>query len=160
MINEISSLLQAISSASASFIAILGGCIATKIISLNQERASYKNKLSEINYKKDAITKQLNKDKSLINERYSLCYIQENADAFESECELVDIYNEDEPNYIEYDDLLPYWKKARYYKAKFDDLIQKEECDINDLMIPVELMRKIGDDCFGILQNVCSLDFP
>lgn len=56
---------------------------------------------------------------------------------------------------IEYESLLPYWEKARYYKAKFDDLIQKEECDINDLMIPVDLMREIGDDCFAF--EFCSM---
>ena len=32
-----------------SFVAILGGCIATKLISINQERESCKNKLSENN---------------------------------------------------------------------------------------------------------------
>ena len=107
--NEIASLLFAIAGVSASFVAILGGCIATKLISINQERESYKNKLSEIHFKKLMFTEQRNMYKSSMDEADALYYIQENADAFVSGCELENIYDENELYYIEFEILLPYW---------------------------------------------------
>ena len=149
MTNEISSVLLTIASASASFVAILGGCIAAKLITLNQERESCKNKISEISYQKFLLTEKRNIYKNSMDEADALCYIQDNADAFVSECELSDIYNEYEPQYIEFDILLPYWNKARFYKVKFDERLEKGKCDFNDLMIPVDLIEETSDDPFA-----------
>lgn len=149
MTNEISALLFAIASVSASFVAILGGCIAAKLISINQERELCKNKLSEIHFKKFMYTEQRNMCKSAMDEADALCYIQENADAFTSGCDLENIYDENEPHYIEIETLLPYWNKARIYKAKFDDRLKKGKCDFNDLMIPVDLIEETGEDPFA-----------
>ena len=149
MINAISSLLFAIAGVSASFVAILGGCIATKLISINQERESCENKLSEVHFKNFMFTEQRNMYKTAIDEADALCYIQENADAFESGCELENIYDENEPHYIEYEILLPYWNKAKLYKEKFDDRIHKGKCNFNDLMIPVDLIEETGEDSFA-----------
>ena len=149
MMNEIASLLFAIAGVSASFVAILGGCIATKLISINQERESYKNKLSEIHFKKLMFTEQRNMYKSSMDEADALYYIQENADAFVSGCELENIYDENEPHYIEFEILLPYWNKAKIYKEKFDDRIRKGKCTFNDLMIPIDLIEETAEDSFA-----------
>ena len=149
MINAISSLLFAIAGVSASFVAILGGCIATKLISINQERESCKNKLSEIRFKKFMFTEQRNMCKTAIDETDALCYIQENADAFQAGCELESIYDENEPHYIEYETLLPLWNKAKVYKENFDNRLRKGKCDFNDQMIPVDLIEEIGEDPFA-----------
>ena len=149
MTNEISALLFAIAGVSASFVAILGGCVATKLISINQERESCKNKLSEIHFKNLMFTEQRNMYKSAMDEADALCYIQENADAFVSGCDLENIYDENEPHHIEFETLLPYWKKARIYKDKFDNRIRKGKCDFNDLMIPVDLLEETGEDSFA-----------
>ena len=149
MANEISSLLFAIAGVSASFVAILGGCIATKLISINQERESCKNKLSEIHFKKFTFTEQRNMCKTAMDEADALCYIQENLDSFVSGCELENIYDENEPHYIEYETLLPYWNKANTYKEKFDDRLRKGKCYFNDLMIPVDLLEETGEDSFA-----------
>lgn len=149
MINNISSLLFAIAGVSASFVAILGGCIATKLISINQERESCKNKLSEIRFKKLMFTEQRNMCKMAIDETDALCYIQDHADAFVSECKLDDIFDENEPHYIEYETLLPYWNKAKIHKEKFDNRLRKGKCDFNDQMIPIDLIEEIGEDAFA-----------
>ena len=149
MINEISSLLFAIAGVSASFVAILGGCIATKLISINQERESCKNKLSEIHFKNFMFMEQRNMYKTAMDEADALCYIQENLDALVSGCELENIYDENEPHYIEYETLLPYWNKANTYKEKFDDRLRKGKCDFNDLMIPIDLLEETGEDSFA-----------
>ncbi len=149
MINEISSLLLTVAGVSASFVAILGGCIAAKLISINQERESCKNKLSEIHFKNFMFTEQRNMYKSAIDEADALCYIQENAEAFASGCDLENIYDEHEPHYIEFEILLPYWKKARIYKDRFDDRIRKGKCNFNDLMIPIDLLEETADDLFA-----------
>ena len=149
MANEISSLLFAIAGVSASFVAILGGCIAAKLISINQERESCENKLSEIHFKKFTFTEQRNMCKTAMDEADALCYIQENLDSFVSGCELENIYDENEPHYIEYETLLPYWNKANTYKEKFDDRLRKGKCYFNDLMIPVDLLEETGEDSFA-----------
>ena len=48
MTNAVSSLLLTIAGASASFVAILGGFIASKLISLNSERDSTQSKLKQL----------------------------------------------------------------------------------------------------------------
>lgn len=47
MSNELSSLLLTIAGASASFVAILGGFIASKLIAINGERETMQSKLKE-----------------------------------------------------------------------------------------------------------------
>ena len=96
MINNISSLLLTIAGVSASFVAILGGCIATKLLSINQERENYRNKLSEIRYKKFLFTEQRNMSKRLMDEADALHYINQYLDAFMQDFELEDIYDENE----------------------------------------------------------------
>lgn len=151
MINNISSLLFAIAGVSASFVAILGGCIATKLISINQERENCRNKLSEIRFKRFLFAEQRNMYKQAMNEADALHYINQHSDAFIDDCELEDVYNTNEPQFIAYEELLPYWNKAKKLKEKFDEQLQKGNCDFNDLMIPVELVEEVDDDGFEYL---------
>ncbi len=149
MINNISSLLLTIAGVSASFVAILGGCIATKLISINQERENCRNKLSEIRFKRFLFTEQRNVYKQSMDEADALRYIKEHSDAFIDNCGLEDVYDENEPQFIEYEELLPYWNKAKLYKEKFDEQIRNGNCDFNDLMIPIELVEEATEDGFA-----------
>ena len=151
MINNISSLLLAIAGVSASFVAILGGCIAAKLISINQERENCRNKLSEIRFKRFLFAEQRNMYKQAMDEADALHYINQHSDAFIDDCELEDVYNTNEPQFIAYEELLPYWNKAKKLKEKFDEQLQKGNCDFNDLMIPVELAEEVDDDGFEYL---------
>ena len=148
MLNNISSLLLTIAGVSASFVAILGGCIATKLISINQERENYRNKLSEIRFKRLLFTEQRNVYKRSMNEADALNFINQYSEAFLDDCELEDVYDENEPQFIEYEELLPYWNKAREFKEKFDEQLRKGKCDFNDLMIPIQLVEEAADDGF------------
>ena len=149
MLNNISSLLLTIAGVSASFVAILGGCIAAKLISINQERENCRNKLSEIRFKRLLITEQRKMSKRLLDDADALNFINQHSEEFMDDCELEDIYDENEPQFIEYEELLPYWNKARAFKEKFDKQIQKGYCDFNDLMIPIELVEEAADDGFA-----------
>lgn len=151
MINNISSLLLAIAGVSASFVAILGGCIAAKLISINQERENCRNKLSEIRFKRFLFTEQRNMYKQSMAEADALHYINQHSDAFIDDCELEDVYDTNEPQFIAYEELLPYWNKARKLKEKFDEQLQKGNCDFNGLMIPIELVEEVDDDGFEYL---------
>lgn len=51
MLNDISSLLLTVASASASFAAILGGFIASKLISINSDRNVAESNLEEVKSK-------------------------------------------------------------------------------------------------------------
>ena len=80
MLNNISSLLLTIAGVSASFVAILGGCIAAKLISINQERENCRNKLSEIRFKRLLFTEQRNMSKRLMDEADALNFINQHSE--------------------------------------------------------------------------------
>ena len=52
MLNDISSLLLTISGVSASFVAILGGFIVSKLISINSDRDVAESNIEEVKYQK------------------------------------------------------------------------------------------------------------
>ena len=89
MLNNISSLLFSIAGVSASFVAILGGCIAAKLISINQDRENCRNKLSEIRFKRLLFTEQRNMSKQLMDEADALNFINQHSEEFMDDYEKV-----------------------------------------------------------------------
>lgn len=149
MSNEISSLLLTIAGASASFVAILGGFIASKLIALNGERDVAESNLEEIRYQKFIKTQERDILRRSIDEEDSLSYIYEHMEELIDGFELDEVYEETEVQVVEYETLLEYWCEAQIYIEQFDECLEKENCRLNSDMIPCELAEENTNNPFG-----------
>ena len=75
MLNEASNLLFAIAGVSASFVAILGGFIASKLITINSERDIAESNLEEVKYQKFLKTEERDMLRHSLNEEDSLFFV-------------------------------------------------------------------------------------
>ena len=148
MLNEISSLLLTIAGASASFVAILGGFIASKLISLNSERNMIQSRLKQLQYEKSLKTEERDMLRRALDEEDAICYIHNHMADLVSGLPLEDIYEENELQQIDLETLLPYWEKVQIYMDLFDEHIQKNPHDLNSDYIPNELAEEHTDDIF------------
>lgn len=148
MLNDISSLLLTVAGASASFVAILGGFIASKLISINSDRSVAESNLEEVKYQKFLKTEERDMLRRSMDEEDSICYIYEHMAELTSGLKLEDVYAEDELQTVEFETLLPLWKKAQFYVQQFDECLQKGNCKFNSDMIPCELAEEHTDDPF------------
>ncbi len=148
MLNDISSLLLTIAGASASFVAILGGFIASKLISLNNDRDVAESDLEEVKYQKFLKTGERDLLRRSMDEEDSICYIYEHMTELTSGFELEEVYAEAELQTIDFEILLPHWKKAQFYMERFDEYLQKGNCQFNSDMIPCELAEEHANDPF------------
>lgn len=149
MLNAISSLLLTIAGASASFVAILGGFIASKLISLNSERDSTQSKLKQLRYEKLHATEERNMLRHALDEEDALSYIHNHIEAIADGCSLEDVYEEDELQTIDFKTLLPYWEKAQIYIELFEERLQQDNCQLNSDFIPCDLAEEYNCDIFA-----------
>ena len=148
MSNELTSRLSTIASVSASFVAILGGFVASKLITINGERAAVKSQLTEIHFEKMLRTEERDILSRQLDEEDAICYIHDHMDALANNMTLDQVYEEAELQLIDYETLLPYWERARYFKGLFEKYLQSPDCKFNSDMIPVELAEENTDDLF------------
>lgn len=152
---DISSLLFTIASLSASFVAILGGFIASRLITINTERASCMSQMDEVRgqlmYYRAVRT--LYDDNRLQEDAITYIYYHM-AELVDGES-LDDVYEEHELQLIEYDDLEPYWKLAQEIQAFFDTCLQDKDCKFNSDMIPIAVAEEYTDDLFA--YEFCKL---
>lgn len=147
--NEISSLLLTIAGASASFVAILGGFIASKLIAINSERDATQSKLKEVKYQRLLKTEECDMMRRSMDEEDAICYIHNHMEDLVSGLALEDVYEENELQLIEYETLLPYWKQAQVYIELFEEYLQKEDTRFNNDYIPSELAEEYTADLFA-----------
>ena len=149
MLNEISSLLLTIAGASASFVAILGGFIASKLISINNDRGVAESNLEEVKYQKFLKLGERDIARRAMDEEDALCYIYEHMEELTSGLALDEIYAEDEVQTIELETLLPLWKQVQFYMERFDECLQKGDCQFNSVGIPCKLAEEYTDNPFA-----------
>lgn len=149
MSNEISSLLLTIAGVSASFVAIIGGFVASRLITINSERDITKSELEKIRSEKFWKTEQLNGLRKSIDEEDAICYIHNHMEELISDAALDEIYEEDELQLIDYDTILPYWEEARIYMKLFDEHLHDEETKLNSDYIPCELAEEYTNKIFA-----------
>ena len=149
MSNAISSLLLTIAGASASFVAILGGFIASKLIAINSERDAVQSKLKEVKYQRHLKTEERDMLRRSMDEEDAICYIHNHMEGVVSGLTLDVVYEENELQTIEYETLLPYWKLAQMYIELFEEHLQKEDLQFNNDYIPSELSEEYTGDLFA-----------
>lgn len=94
MLNEISDFLFAIAGVSAGFVAILGGFIASRLITINSEREVAESNLEEVKYQKFLKLEERDMLRRSLDEEDSICYLHEHIDDLAGGLELEDVYEE------------------------------------------------------------------
>ena len=139
---ELTSVLIAISAASASFVAILGGFIASKLISISGERNSNNERLKEIETEKTFL---LDNNDKLIQELFeedSIVFIIKHITELIEQWRLEDVYDVNIAQEIKLEDLKPFWEKAESLLTEYYLAIENEE-ELNQDDIPISLQQKL-----------------
>lgn len=148
MLNEVSNLLFAIAGVSASFVAILGGFIASKLIAINSERDIAESNLEEVKYQKFLKTEERDMLRRSLNEEDSLFYVYNHFEELSLGIALKDVYKTDAPQVVDFETLLPYWEKALFYARLYEECLQKEKPYLNVDGVPSKLAEDNKDDAF------------
>lgn len=150
---DLSSMLTTVAGASASFVAIIGGFIASKLIAVNGERDAIENRLQEL--QSEIALKECLRDEhsKFIEEDDALGFICDHIDDVVNIEPLGKVYCTEEDERISEDDLLPYWDKAIELARRFHELC-KETTSYNDKQIPVTLASEVKGHTFE--YEVCS----
>ena len=105
-------LFSTIASASASFVAIIGGLIASKLITINGEREAVNTQIHDLDEIIAMKTKEEEAIQQQLDEDDALEYITDHIADIEEKTPLSDVYETDEPQRLEFDVLNDYWKMA------------------------------------------------
>lgn len=133
MLNDISSLLFSIASVSASFVAILGGFIVSKLIAINSERESCNSYLEQLKYEKMFYLEKKNTARRALQEEDALSFIYQHLDDAAAGVALDEIYEEDIPQVLQYEELLPYWNEAQCAKELFDKRLEEKTVNLMNI---------------------------
>lgn len=161
MLNDISSLLLTVAGASASFVAILGGFIASKLIAINGDREACASHLEQLKYEKMFYLEKKGMARNAMLEEDALSFIHNHLDDAVAGVDLEAIYNEDVPHVIQFEELLPLWERAQLAKYLFDERLKEGNCEFNEYMIPYDLAEDLVEDLFAyrFLQMYASVGF-
>ena len=111
-IYDLTSLLTTISSASASFIAILGGLVASKLLTISSERDAVLTNISEIDKKISAKESQKNTLQKENNDSDALDFVESNIAGLLHQIPFERVYENSTNKTLSIDTLLPYWEKS------------------------------------------------
>lgn len=146
-------LFSTIASASASFVAIIGGLIASKLITINGEREAVNTQIHDLDEIIAMKTKEEEAIQQQLDEDDALEYITDHIADIEEKTPLSDVYETDEPQRLEFDVLNDYWKMAIDLYDEFQKA-QSKNGESNSDGIPVELATKWSDDDF--MYSLCK----
>ena len=151
---NLQSLLYAIASISASFVAILGGFVASKFHTVSGERESLKNQLSKINC--DIVLKKAQKGilYDQLNIDDALDYIDEHIDDLLNHSALKEVYLETEKELLGYDLLLPYWNRALDLLVKIEG-VNEDTITFNEDYVPNSVVLDVKDNHFD--YKACAI---
>ncbi len=141
-----------IAGASASFVAILGGFIVSKLIAINDERERITGHIKEL----DTEISLKSKEKSYLQERLdeedALTFIREHSEELVAQKSVDIVYRKDEENIIKKEVLLPYWEKGIELVKRFKNANTGSPI-LNKDDIPKTLAEEISEN--GFEYDIC-----
>lgn len=152
---ELTDFLIAISSIAASFVAILGGFIVSKLLAITAERESVEYDLEAKSEEREHLVQESNNLQYSIDENEALYFIREHIEPLIGCKKLDDVFDTSEQNSISIDSLKPFWDKAIGLVNELNYLEYKNE-KVNSDNIPITLAQKYSSDDFSyeILKEI------
>jgi hypothetical protein len=144
---DLTSLLITISAASASFSAILGGIIGSKLLSINGDRDINSQKIDDLTEELILKVERRDRFEYRVNADDAISFITEKMREFYQGQNLEEVYsNADHPG-IEYEILVPFWQKATKLKKRIYDSYL-ESPYLNEDQLPDDVKDYVQDDEF------------
>lgn len=148
--HDLTSFLTTIASASASIVAILGGFIASKLLTINGERERVISRIRDVKEQQLFKRQELDEIQARVNENDALCFIKEHIEELINDSTIDQVYTTSEQNYIRYEDLIPYWERARGIRTSIIEFYQNNnDFKTNSDNIPNCLAQKYSADEFN-----------
>lgn len=143
---DLTDILSVMIGCSATFVAIIGGLIANKAISDKAEQESIERQLYQIDTEYTVNEEHIQNINMWLNEYNAREFIHENIDELLDGKSLFDVYDNDNDNEIEYDELLPYWDKSlKAAKLYYDAIVEDGRNSRNDDNIPRTIISDLDD---------------
>lgn len=146
---DLTTILTTMVACTSTFAAIIGGLIANKAISDTAEKESIDRQLQQIAAELKVNKKELNGLYKWIDTYNAKDFIRNHLEELISRAPLADVYDHDDNNEIEYDDLLPYWDKALIALKRFSATADSEK---NNDDVPKILV----DELDAFQYSICS----
>lgn len=124
MVYDFTTQLSTIASCSGTFIAIIGGLVANKVIALSTEKKSAQNRIKQIDDEYKKCEKRIKELSEWLDDYDAEEYVGENLDSLLELKELSEVYIDTPDNSMGYDDLLPYWNKSLTAVKLLKDSVQ------------------------------------
>lgn len=119
--------LSTMASCSATLIAIIGGLVANKVISLSAEKQSAQNRITQIDEEFKRCDEKISELTEWIDYYDAEEYIDDNLDDLLELKELSEVYVDTPDNSMSYDEMLPYWNKALELVKLLENALFNEE---------------------------------
>jgi hypothetical protein len=137
---DLTTLFTTIASCSATIIAIVGGFIANKLISLGIDRREITTHLDSIQEEIDFKLRQAISAKEKLNEEDALDFIHEYMDQLVFNKPVEDVFKPSKRTNISQDDLRPYWEQGRQIIQQLLAALGDDE-PTNEDDIPISCMK-------------------
>lgn len=147
---DLTTILTTMVACTSTFAAIIGGLIANKAISDTSEKESIDRQLQQIDVELKVNEKELDGLYEWIDDYNAKDFIRKHLEELISKTPLADVYDPDDGNEIEYDDLLPYWDKALIALKKFNAAAASER---NNDDVPKTLVDELDDFQYSICSE-------
>lgn len=146
---ELTELLIAIASIAASFVAILGGFIVSKLLAISAEREMVEYDLEAITENRNRLVLDIEELQSSIDKEDALSFVFNHVNELIEQKQLEKVYDSSEKNDISFDKLQPFWGKAISLIDELGDIFQGTNINFNSDNIPTQLAQKYSSDSFS-----------
>ena len=154
---DLTVLLTTIAAASASFIAILGGLVASKLLSINGERDLLLDKIAINKSKANFLKEKIEAIQTELIEYDALYFIRENMNDLFANATIELVYKQTESYSVCFDDIKPYWNEAltifNMIKTKLTKTVNTEK--LNSDNVPISIAEELKDNYFD--YEVCKM---
>lgn len=160
---DLTTVLTTIAACSASIVAIVGGFIASKLISLNAERSEVNTRIAELDEEIDFFTEEHDMLQALLDEDDALDFIKENIAYIASRQSLDVAYKEEERPRLGKEVLQPYWSRAEEIHSQYRTIVKKtisnNNYEENEDGVPVAVAKVFPQDfeyavCKAISEHI------
>lgn len=152
---DYSSFFYSIAGCSATIIAIIGGFIASKLISISADRDNILDKIKEINDELNMKTKQHDDIVEKLDDDDALDFVRDNVSMLVDHRSIDIVYKPEEKPKLDYFKMERYWLRALKICKEILDLNEEQVSEVNSDKVPVVLAKKYTNEFdYGVCKKV------
>lgn len=156
---DLTAILTTIAACSASIVAILGGFIGSKLITINAERDEVNTRISELNEEIDFFTKEHDVLQAQLDEDDALDFVSKNIVSIIEQSSLDDVYKEEDRPQLDKEVLRPYWNRAEQTFTQLHAILKEatDDYEENEDGVPVKAAEIFTQDFeYTVCEKICK----